>query len=296
MRLSTSTRICESVLWDKKHLYYDLGDTVRKIALAGYDSVDLFFPSYCEKGDKILASDRWESFAEKALDIAQSNNVVFSQSHGFFYPPFKAYEIADEWHETLICRTIITAGKMGIPVVVLHPFFSADDGIKGKSLKLNIEKFSRYGEIAYSAGTRIAIENIFGNPNRLHRFGASFEDLIELVEHLDDECFGICWDTGHGHLCGFDQRVAIKAIGRHLIATHIADNDGKTDLHTAPFLGRIDWINVVSSLKEIGYSSDFSFEIPNFTVGFDASFKDEALLFSKKIGEYLLALDGFHER
>jgi sugar phosphate isomerase/epimerase len=47
-----------------------------------------------------------------------------------------------------------------------------------------------------------------------------------------------------------------------LKALHIADNDGSRDQHLAPFgAGRVDFIEVVRALSEIGYDGMFNYEI-----------------------------------
>lgn len=291
MRLSTSTRICESILWDKKTLYYDSETTIRKIAAAGYQVIDMSFMTYT-KGDRAMTQEDWQSWVARTWDVVQECNLEVSQAHAHaFNPSGKLTEAELNWHEELICRSIIAAGMMRIPWLVIHPVFIMDDVWFSwrKSLEDNLARYRRYGELAAKWNVGIAIENLHGS-GRVHRFGAGPEDLLELTDRLNDPHFGICWDTGHANLCGIDQEKALELIGGHLKATHIADNDGQTDQHIAPFFGRIDWKTVVQTLKCIGYAGDFTYEIPNFGNGFDDGFHEEALIFSRRLGEYLLTL------
>lgn len=291
MRLSTSTRICESILWDKKTLYYDAETTVRKIAAAGYQVMDMSFMTYT-KGDRAMTREDWRSWVDKIWDVVQECDLEVSQAHAHSFNPLPKHTEEDiQRNDTLIERSILAAGIMQVPWLVIHPVYIMDGTWFSwrKSLEENLRRYQRFGELAAKHNVGIAIENLHGS-NRVHRFGAGPEDLLELIHRLGSDTFGICWDTGHANLCGIDQQQALRQIGSHLKATHIADNDGLTDLHIAPFFGKIDWKTVVQTLKEIGYTGDFTYEIPNYGNGFDDGFHHEALVFSRKLGEYLLTL------
>lgn len=291
MRVSTSTRICEGVSWDKKNLYYDMPDSIRMLAKAGYQTIDMSFLTYT-KGDRAMTGQDWQSWVDQAWDTVQECGLEVSQAHAhsFNLLPRHTQEELD-YHEELIRRSIVAAGKMQVKWLTIHPVYVMDDVWFSwkKSMEANLERFRRYGDLAARWNVGIAIENLHGS-NRVHRFGAGPEDLLELVEQLGTQQFGVCWDTGHANLCGIDQGQALQMIGSRLKATHIADNDGQTDQHVAPFFGKIDWKSVVQALKQIGYEGDFAFEIPYFSCGFDAGFHQEALNFSKKLGDYLLTL------
>ena len=93
----------------------------------------------------------------------------------------------------------------------------------------------------------------------------SIDTLNYLLDRLDDDCFGICLDTGHLNLSSDnnDQRNFILKAGKRLKALHIADNEGKADQHLMPFgKGRINFEEVVSALREIDYEGLFNLEIP----------------------------------
>ncbi|MBE5783115.1 MAG: sugar phosphate isomerase/epimerase [Clostridiales bacterium] len=87
--------------------------------------------------------------------------------------------------------------------------------------------------------------------------------LLNLVNALDEEHFGICLDTGHLNLTDKDQRSFILKAGKRLRALHIADNEGETDQHMMPFgKGQVDFVEVVKALREIDYHGLFNLEIP----------------------------------
>ncbi len=88
--------------------------------------------------------------------------------------------------------------------------------------------------------------------------GRAFSEFLQ--EH------GFDMTQGHLHLNGKSQREYILKAGKQLRAIHIADNEGQWDQHLMPFTsGKIDFFEVVSALREIGYDGLFNLEIPEKT-------------------------------
>lgn len=77
--------------------------------------------------------------------------------------------------------------------------------------------------------------------------------------------FGICIDTGHANLHqDHDRTLSVRMFEEFredLVHVHMADNFGKSDEHNFPGNGNIDWLMVMSHLKEIKYSGCLVFEI-----------------------------------
>ena len=101
---------------------------------------------------------------------------------------------------------------------------------------------------------------------------------------------GICWDTGHGNLNKLDQAAAVRRMGKRLKALHVNDNKGQRDEHILPYHGTIEWEAFMKALGEVGYEGDFTYEIHNFSKGFDAGFRQEAVTFARKLGEHMVSL------
>jgi sugar phosphate isomerase/epimerase len=99
---------------------------------------------------------------------------------------------------------------------------------------------------AASRGVEILLENI---PNRL----ASAERLLYFLEvtHLNT---GFCFDTGHAHLMeGLE--AAWSLLAPRVKSTHVHDNDGESDLHLFPLLGKggtIDWARAMKLFRGHG--------------------------------------------
>lgn len=71
---------------------------------------------------------------------------------------------------------------------------------------------------------------------------------------MNDDFLVACLDIGHAEMkgSGFGAVKMIRALGTHLAALHIHDNDRLHDSHQIPFSMGIDYEAVVRALKENG--------------------------------------------
>jgi sugar phosphate isomerase/epimerase len=154
------------------------------------------------------------------------------------------------------------ASMLGVKVLVFHPAChksgtaspSGDDWQQSKAW--NREVFAEIGRFGREVGVRVALENR-DDPV----FGSRLEDLLEIVQ-IDPDSLGVCLDTGHANINGFAcGRFAIE-LGEHLIATHIHDNDGRSDQHLLPFVGNIDWDEFLDAIERCHYGGRMIVEVP----------------------------------
>lgn len=295
IRVSTSTNICTHILWNWEQEYYTTQQAIRMIAAGGFEAIDLDLSFWRIREDK-MARDDWKSWLEKQIETAREVGLPFTQSHAHFFSLDHCEKLTEEEQEhrcKLIERDIEASAMCNIPWVVVHPQSYSDEiwYSPGLSMEKNLELFKRLGESAAKHGVGLAIENMFIHAGTPACFAASSDDLIELVDRLgDDKVFGICWDTGHANLNRVDQAAAVRKMGKRLKSLHVNDNKGQGDDHILPYHGSIAWEPFMKALGEIGYEGDFTYEIHNFTKGFDDSFHQEAVTFSRRLGEHMLTL------
>ena len=88
-------------------------------------------------------------------------------------------------------------------------------------------------------------------------WGASSDPgiIADLVEKVDSDWFGWCFDVGHAWCCGYAPDV-LKECSVTPMSLHIQDNDGSGDQHLIPGDGTIDWNVFTQTLQEIGYLGD----------------------------------------
>ena len=95
-------------------------------------------------------------------------------------------------------------------------------------------------------------------------------------------------DTGHCGLIGQKTADAVRALGGRLGALHVHDNNYIADNHTLPYLGKLNWDEILKALAEINYSGDFTFEAMCFLYGFDKDFMPTVLKFMHDTGRYMI--------
>ena len=125
-------------------------------------------------------------------------------------------------------------------------------------------------EFVQGTNFTICLENLMTN-----RTIIDADDLLAWIHQLGGRNMGICLDTGHLHYAKLGlqhtnqtHREFIRKAGTYLKATHIQSNDGSGDQHLSPYTGRkngINWGEIVTGLREIGYEGLFNLELPGET-------------------------------
>ncbi|MFH0965574.1 MAG: sugar phosphate isomerase/epimerase family protein [Planctomycetota bacterium] len=175
----------------------------------------------------------------------------------------------------IIMREFDLCAALGVRNVVLHPGID-EEGCTNRScgqyrglVQRNVESFRRLADHAGERGIRIAVENVFDSLAVRGRraFGATPEELLDLLGAIDRPNVGVCLDTSHANIARLDIPQVIRDFGARLIATHISDSDGSRDQHLIPGHGsrgerKIEWGAVMAAFAEIGYDGIFNLEIP----------------------------------
>ncbi len=100
-------------------------------------------------------------------------------------------------------------------------------------LEKSLETWGPLHKRASDLGVQIAIENIFEDDP---------ENLRLLMESMDSEGFGVCFDTGHCNLfSGVDLKAWVEALGPYIVELHLHDNNRTSDQHLPPGDGSFDF-------------------------------------------------------
>lgn len=261
---------------------------------AGYDAIDFSFhisPEYY--GEQTDSAEFKERFlALRAL--AESKGMVFNQAHA----PEGSSSNDMEWtvqrfHD--IRRAIRNASYLGIKVVVVHPVQHlqyCDPGVPEQLFEMNMKFYNALKPYADEAGVKIGVENMWQMPGGIkidHSTCSKPEEFVRYMDTLNSDTFVACLDIGHAPLVGVDPATLIRALGKdRLKALHVHDVDGKDDLHTLPFMSKINWDSVTAALKEIGYEGDLTYECGGFFGRIPNELMLSAARFSVDVGRYLI--------
>lgn len=201
---------------------------------------------------------------EKVNAACADNDLKLHQAHGQFGFAKGIFEIDQALAD--YSKEIDTAAKLGIKTVVYHPLcpklYEKTSIESYKELfSANVLFFGRLVPMLEKQNIKIALENL--------PFGAYIyaEELLELLDALNSDCFGICLDTSHIQYSGQNMSRFIMQAGKHIIATHISDSLQGRDLHLMPLFGAdhegwVDWQKVRDDLIMTGYNGTFNLEVP----------------------------------
>ena len=152
--------------------------------------------------------------------------------------------------------------QIGTEYVVHHP--TADlhnhytNEMREKVWSQAVRSIHEISDLADSAGLKMAVENL--QLRARPRPGCSVEEVLEMIEGAGDHV-GICLDTGHAAMNGFDAVAELELAAEKLFYLHLHDNDGKSDYHWLPGRGVIDWDALLATLNRHGFSGPRMLEI-----------------------------------
>ncbi len=295
MRLSTSSNICN---FDRGQPYMvSFEDALRICAGAGYRYLDANLCGLARPGKKVspLTQEDWAEKAKEWRQLADRLGITLLQGHAWWaigHGVQQGENPGGEFGEEMMRRSVLAAEQLGIRELVVHPYsvFRGDTMLAEEGYADNLRYFSRWAAFFKQHNTEMAIENMVGKPGSENpSIWADVSRLCRLVDEIGEAHVGTCLDTGHAFLSGDDPAACARQMGSRLKATHIADNKGDRDAHVSPFMGSIDWPELIRALREIGYQNDFSFETQNLSACFPLAVQPGIIRFSYTLGEYLLS-------
>lgn len=93
------------------------------------------------------------------------------------------------------------------------------------------------------------------------RYVANTAGALRLMEHVGSPAMGINFDPSHTFPVGDFPNMAVYQLGKRIRHCHVSDNDGVTNVHWRPGMGKIDWRAMFVALKEVGYDGVISIEL-----------------------------------
>jgi len=137
------------------------------------------------------------------------------------------------------------AGHVNAHLMVIHPGFDKwrYPNLEQTWLTLAKDFFVPLVDQAAICGCRLVLENIYEETP---------DTLVQLVEGLDSEWFGHCFDTGHWRLFGKRPMASwLDALGPQLFHLHLHDNRGQADDHLPLGEGIIDFSPLQVKLRQL---------------------------------------------
>lgn len=228
-----------------------------------------------------------------SMESVGAGYAAYAKEHGFSIPQgHLSYEQTLLRPESLdiLKRDIDLFLGAGIENAVLH-FNGGNDLPLDKRHEARLKVVATLCDYVKDTNLTLCLENL-GSVPETH----TAERLLGIIETIGSDRLAICLDTGHLHLVNGrneakqSQREFILKAGSLLRALHITDNNRVLDEHLMPFSSRypIDWVEVVTALREIGYKGLFNLELPGERLA-PMAVRIAKMKYIRFLAEYLLS-------
>ena len=273
---------------------FGINDGIKMLAEAGYPCLDVGICDYTEE----IRNGDWKGIAGEYRRAAETYGIKYNQGHAPFgggaLPDGRSKYVVEK--AALMPETLRFAATAGIETVIIHPLNFMELGFIGTEeyhFEKNMEFFSALIPIARDLGLKIGIENLWHQSSLTNNiYGVTCADPKEHVRYVTSlnapDVFVACLDVGHSALVDRKPEDVVRALGHDVLgALHIHDVDFKTDLHTAPFQGRLNWEEICRALGEINYKGVLTFEADSFLNKLPLEIVPYGIKMMERIGSYL---------
>ena len=162
------------------------------------------------------------------------------------------------WREAVVGfgESLDAAVELDASIVVVHASVEPiDPAERTRRLVQAKRALTEFQPLCQEAGRRIAVELL---PRTC--LANTVEEILELIDGLDEDTFGVCLDTNHlmdRHATLSDE---VRRLDGRLITTHLSDYHGVDEQHLMPGKGILDWEAFMEALAEINYVGPFNLE------------------------------------
>ncbi len=211
-------------------------------------------------------------------DGARKYGITVSQTHA----PFPCWEPGhDVMHERMITVTekcIALTAFMDCRYCVVHPAYmpaAEERHSPAEEWAINREFYTALIPALKKHRVVCCLENMIHKYQGQFYMGAACSDAHMAAQWIDalneiagEELFGFCFDTGHAHVSRINPQHFLTVMGKRTKVLHVHDNAGGFDQHLAPYMGNINWDQVIRGLKDAGYEGEMFFETFKVVTGY----------------------------
>ena len=212
-------------------------ETVDAIKKAGFKNV---FIQWYDKD--------WDPSQEEQLEYIRKQNLNVEFAH-LGYQNINSIWVEGEEGNALVDRyenDIKVCKENGIPMVIMHLTKHTEAPAPNE---LGLKRIQEIVDYAKSLDVKVAFEN------------TKIKGYLEyVIENIDNENVGICFDAGHYHT-HFDDELDFSIFKNRIFAVHLHDNDKSGDQHLLPFDGTINWKDIIKNLKDSNYNGPITLEL-----------------------------------
>ena len=252
-------------------------DCIRRVAGVGFKAIELIAWNVRLPGQLLdQVEDRRHEEGAEELRHRRSRSSSTRRTTSRMPTRPSAQAAVEHWK-----KAVEVGAELGSPIINMvssHPFAMRDTvEIPRITTKPLVQKYATKGvprgvdwdqnfkdyvdalrecaEACGKAGVKMSVEPHPG------RYLANHDGALRLLEHVNHPAMGINFDPSHTFPMGDYPNITVYRLGKHIIHLHVSDNDGVTNVHWRPGMGKIDWVAMFQALKDIGYDGTVSIEL-----------------------------------
>jgi len=239
------------------YLNYPLDESLRRIAQAGYDGVDIW-------GGRPHAyrNDLTRREIRRLREISERLGLEFASfiPAQFRYPTCLCSQSETIRRDSVayIKDSLRSAAEFGAPIVSVCPGHTtfgqtAEDG--WHRLRESLDEIC---SAADSLRLKVAVEPADKYETDLVN---NCEQALRLLEDVRWDNLGVVLDNGHSHVVGESAAGMVARLGDRLFHVHVDDNLGQRDQHLIPGDGTFEFVPFISALQQAGYTGFLTAEL-----------------------------------
>lgn len=213
-------------------------DTINAIKNSGFKNV--FVQWYNNTTWNISQEDQLKYIKKSGLNVIFAH-LGYKEINNLWIDNEVGNSLVDKYKNDIkICK------ENDIPMVIMHLTSKSE---APKYNMLGIKRLQSIVDYAQKLDIKVAFEN-----TKIKGY------LDYVIDNIDNENVGICFDSGHYHV-HFNDELNFDKFKNRILAVHLHDNDKSDDLHLIPFDGTLNWDSIIKNLKRCNYDSFITLEL-----------------------------------
>ena len=218
-------------------------ERLKAIKAAGFTAISTFWDKIMEEYDCPLLAQP---------ETADRFGLTLEHAHIPYNDSIRLWQddLDGEAYTELCIDAVKTAGQCGMKTLVIHPVDKIVPPLSEYPIMFN--HMRRIADVSEQVGVRLAIENLNDK--------VVIEKII--TDLWDNPYVGLCFDSGHNHICNGDDFRLLELFKDRLFALHIHDNNGIKDQHLLPFSDgcTVNWQKCVQMIDQTTFDGSLMLE------------------------------------
>jgi protein FrlC len=239
------------------YLNYPIQEAVRRIAAAGYDSVDVW-----SGRPHVYRHDFTVEALRHLCQLIDGSGLTVSS----FLPAFYRYPYSLSSPNDIVRQDSIqymkecvdNAVELGSPILLVVPGRTIYGQDREDGLKRLADSVDAVCQYAFQYDIKLGVEPA----NRfVTDLVVTAADAMRVISELGHANLGVVLDTGHMNLGSETTQKAVQLLGDHLLQLHVNDNDGIQQQNLVPGEGTFNFRELVDTLYQTNFDGALSAEL-----------------------------------